>query len=43
MADLGDLMKITTEALGEMPEKLKVASDGFEGLVEGFHGLVRRT
>ena len=43
MAGLGDLVTITTAALGEMPEKLKVASDGFKGLFEGFHGLVRRT
>ena len=40
---LGDLMKMTTEAMGDMPEKLKAASDGFKGFVEGFHDLVRRT
>jgi hypothetical protein len=40
---LDDLARITTEALGEMPEKLKVASDGFKNLVDGFHDLVRNT
>lgn len=43
MAGLGDFGGIVTEAFADMPEKLKVATDGFKGLVEGFHGLVRRT
>ena len=40
---LGDLARMTTDAMGDMPEKLKAASDGFKGFVEGFHDLVRNT
>ena len=36
-------MDMIAEAVSDMPEKLKVATDGFRGLGEGFHDLVRRT
>ena len=40
---MGDFISIMTEAVSDMPEKLKVATDGFRGLGAGFHDLVRRT
>ena len=40
---IGDFAGIISGAVGDMPEKLKVASDGFKGLFVGFNDLVRRT
>ena len=43
MAGIGDFASIISGAVSDMPDKLKVASDGFKGLFVGFNDLVRRT
>ena len=43
MADLGDFGSVIREAVGDMPEKLKVASDGFKSIFGGFSDMVRKT
>ena len=43
MAGIGDFASIISGAVGDMPDKLKSASDGFKGLFVGFNDLVRRT
>ena len=43
MAGIGDFAGMVTGAMGDMPGKMKDASDGFKGLFAGFSDLVRRT
>tara|TARA_Y100000310_G_C20515518_1_gene730977 strand:- start:892 stop:1020 length:129 start_codon:yes stop_codon:yes gene_type:complete len=40
---MGDFISIMSEAVSDMPDKLKVASDGFKELFVGFNDLVRKT
>ena len=40
---MGDFASIISGAVSDMPDKLKVATDGFKGLFVGFNDLVRRT
>ena len=43
MVGIGDFASIVSGAVGDMPDKLKSASDGFKGLFVNFNDLVRRT
>ena len=43
MAGLGDFASIIGSAVGDMPDKLKTAGDGFKGLFMSFNDLVRKT
>ena len=43
MAGIGDFASMVAGAMGDMPGKMKTASDGFKGLFVGFSDLVRKT
>ena len=40
---LGDFIRITTESMSDMPEKIKEVGSGFKSLFSGFDDMVRRT
>ena len=40
---LGDFSRIVMDSMGDVPDQLQSAADGFKGLFGGFNDLVRKT